>query len=273
MMTCFLLLLLVVPACASPFPVVIRGTVLDLNEKNQTLLLRADCGDAWCQVNVTGTYIGQVPAPEVFLRLKKGDMVEAVFNAWYMDLHDPSTGYVNPSDKIRDIRSWRAIQKLVYEGNTSDLKGTDAFGDTAYFAAPLAGGYAVRYDVRGPPPKEYDFRITPEGTVADITLQRGTDMVGTWSLRAGESFSYTDPSDHSSVSVTFVGGYRPDTYALESCPCTNLAVRVRPGGAPGAQDIPAAASPATAKGAALPALGVFATTGALVIRRLVAGPR
>ncbi|MDD1700590.1 MAG: hypothetical protein LUQ04_07320 [Methanoregula sp.] len=39
---CFLLLLLVVPVCASPFPVVIRGTILELNETDQTLLLQAD---------------------------------------------------------------------------------------------------------------------------------------------------------------------------------------------------------------------------------------
>jgi len=160
---CFLLLMVAAPASASPFPVVIRGTILEMNETDQTLLLQADCEHAWCQVNVTGMYTGRIPGTAVLSTLNTGEMVEAVFNAWYMDLHDPSTGYVNPSDDIRDIRRWGAIQKLAYGNNTSEFKGTDLFGDPVYLAAPLASGYSVAYDLRGPPPQEYDFRITPPG--------------------------------------------------------------------------------------------------------------
>ncbi|MDD1705676.1 MAG: hypothetical protein LUQ12_01395 [Methanoregulaceae archaeon] len=270
----FLLLTVIAPACASPFPVVIRGTILELNKTDQTLLLLADCEQSWCQVNVTGMYKGQIPSTPVLSSLKKGEMVEAVFNAWYMDLHDPSTGYVNPSDEVRDIRTWRAVEKLAYGANTSEFVGTDVFGDTAYLAAPLAGGYSVEYDIRGPPPAEYDFRITPPGTTANITLKRDTGVAGTWSLKAGESFNYTDPSDNSFVSVTFVGGYRPDTYGLESCPCTDLTVRILSDETTGTHVIPVASSPVpTQKAPALPALLTLALGGVIIIRGLRRDPR
>jgi len=122
---CFLLLVLAVPASASPFPVVIRGTILEMNGTDQTLLLQADCEHAWCQVNVTGMYKGRIPSTSVLSSLKKGEMVEAVFSAWYMDLHDPLTGYVNPSDDVRDIRRWGAIQKLAYGNRRLPNAGTN----------------------------------------------------------------------------------------------------------------------------------------------------
>ena len=197
-------------------------------------------------------------------------MVEAVFNAWYMDLHDPSTGYVNPSDEIRDVRTWRAIQKLAYGSNRSEFMGTDVFGDTAYLAAPLASGYSVEYDIRGPPPNEYDFRITPPGTVANITLKRDADVAGTWALRAGESFDYTDPSDNSFISVTFVGGYRPDTYGLESCPCTDLTVRIKSDETTGSHVIPVTSSPTPAqKASSWPVLGILAFGNVVIIKGLI----
>ena len=270
---CFLLLTVIAPACASPFPVVIRGTILELNETDQTLLLLADCEQSWCQVNVTGMYKGQIPSTSALSFLKKGEMVEAVFNAWYLDLHDPSTGYVNPSDEVRDIRTWRAIQKLAYGNNPSEFMGTDVFGDTAYLAAPLAGGYSVEYDIRGPPPNEYDFRITPPGTVANITLKRDEDVAGTWALRAGESFNYSDPSDNSFISVTFVGGYRPDTYGLESCPCTDLTVRINSDETTGSHGIPVTSSPTPAqKASACPVLGTLAIGSVVILQRLDKSP-
>jgi hypothetical protein len=263
---CFLLLMVAAPASASPFPVVIRGTILEMNETDQTLLLQADCEHAWCQVNVTGMYTGRIPGTAVLSTLNTGEMVEAVFNAWYMDLHDPSTGYVNPSDDIRDIRRWGAIQKLAYGNNTSEFKGTDLFGDPVYLAAPPASGYSVAYDIRGPPPQEYDFRITPPGTLVNITLKRYAEVAGTWTLRAGEAFNYTDPSDNSSVSVTFVGGYRPDTYGLESCPCTDLTVRIESDETTGTHVIPVPSSPIpTQKGPALPALVTLALGSVVII--------
>jgi hypothetical protein len=79
-------------------PVVIRGTILELNETDQTILVQTDCEHAWCQVNVSGMYRGRIPSTAAFSSLKTGDMVETVFKVWYMDLRDPSTGYVNPSD-------------------------------------------------------------------------------------------------------------------------------------------------------------------------------
>jgi len=100
---CFLLLMVAAPASASPFPVVIRGTILEMNETDQTLLLQADCEHAWCQVNVTGMYTGRIPGTAVLSTLNTGEMVEAVFNAWYMDLHDPSTGYVESNRMISGI--------------------------------------------------------------------------------------------------------------------------------------------------------------------------
>jgi hypothetical protein len=270
----FLLLLLAVPASASPFPVVIRGTILEMNQTDQTLLLQADCEYAWCQVNVTGMYKGRIPSNEVLSTLKTGETVEAVFNAWYMDLHDPSTGYVNPSAEVRDIRRWGAIQKLAYGNNTSELVGTDLFGDTAYLAAPLASGYSIEYDIRGPPPGEYDFRITPPGTIANITLKRDAYVAGTWALRAGESFNYTDPSDNSFVSVTFVGGYRPDTYGLESCPCTDLTVRIKSDETMGTHGIPVTSSPTpTQKAPVLPALVTLALGSVIVTRGLIRASR
>lgn len=264
--TCFLLLTVIAPGCASPFPVVIRGTILELNATDQTLVLLADCEQSWCQVNVTGVFKGQIPSASVLLSLKKGEMVEAVFNTWYMDLHDPSTGYVNPSDEVRDIRTWRAIQKLAYGNNPSEFRGTDVFGDTAYLAAPLASGYSVEYDIRGPPPDEYDFRITPPGTVSNITLKRDAVVAGTWALKAGESFNYTDPSDNSFISVTFVGGYRPDTYGLESCPCTDLTVRINSDETTGSHGIPVTASQTPAQTApALLVLGTLAMGSAVIM--------
>lgn len=266
---CFLLLMVIAPACASPFPVVIRGTVLELNETDQTLLLLADCGQSWCQVNVTGVYKGQIPSVSVLSSLKKGEMVEAVFNAWYMDLHDPSAGYVNPSDDVRDIRRWGAIQKLAYGNNASEFKGTDLFGDPVYLEAPLASGYSIEYDIRGPPPGEYDFRITPPGTVATITLKRDADIAGTWVLNAGESFDYTNLSDNSSVYVTFVGGYRPDTYGLESCPCTDLTVRIKSDETSGSHVIPVTSPPTTAqKASECPVFGTLACGCVFIIQRL-----
>lgn len=267
---CFLLLLLAVPASASPFPVVIRGTILEMNETEQTLLLQADCEHAWCQVNVTGMYMGRVPSTAALSTLKTGETVEAVFNAWYMDLHDPSTGYVNPSAEVRDIGRWGAIQKLAYGNNTSEFTGTDLFGDTAYLAAPLASGYSVEYDIRGPPPGEYDFRITPPGTIANITLKRYADVAGIWALRAGESVNYTDPSDNSFVSVIFVGGYRPDIYGLESCPCTDLTVRIKSDETMGTHVIPVTSSPTpTQKAPVFPALVTFTLGSVIGIRGLI----
>jgi hypothetical protein len=271
---CFFLLMLAAPACASPFPVVIRGTILELNSTDQTLLLQANCKQAWCQVNVTGMYKGRVPSTAVLSSLKKGETVEAVFNAWYMDLHDPSTGYVNPSDEVRDIRRWGALQKLAYGDNSSEFTGMDVFGDTAYLAAPLASGYSVEYDISGPPPDEYDFRITPPGTIANITLKRERDVAGRRVLKAGESFNYTDPSDNSSISVTFVGGYRPDTYGLESCPCTDLTVRIKSNETTGSHVIPVTSSPTQAqKAPALPVLGTLALGCVIIIRGLIRAHR
>lgn len=268
------LLMLIAPAAASPFPVVIRGTILELNATDQTLILRSDCEHSWCQVNVSGMYRGQVPGTSVFSSLKQGDRVEAVFTTWYMDLHDPATGYINPSDEVRDIRTWRSVQKLVPGNNASEFVGTDVFGDTAYLAAPLASGYTVEYDVRGPPPGKYDFRITPPGTTASITLKRGAGVAGIWSLMAGESLNYTDPSDNSSVSVTFVGGYRPDTYGLESCPCTDLTVRIISDETTGIHVIPVPSSPVpTQKAPALPALSTLGLGCVIGIRGLLRDSR
>jgi len=61
--------------------VVIRGTILELNATDQTVVLLADCEQSWCQVNVTGVFKGQIPSASVLSYLKKGEMVEAVFNA------------------------------------------------------------------------------------------------------------------------------------------------------------------------------------------------
>jgi hypothetical protein len=171
---------------------------------------------------------------------------------------------------VRDIGRWGAIQKLAYGNNTSQFTGTDLFCDTAYLAAPLASRYSVEYDILGPSPSEYDFRITPPGTMATITLKKDMDIAGTWALRAGESFSYTDHSDNSTIFVPFVGGYRPDTYGLDSCPCADLTVRIKSDETTGMHVIPMTSSPAPVqKAPAFPALVTLSLGGVIIIRGLI----
>ena len=171
---------------------------------------------------------------------------------------------------MRDIRTWGAIQKLAYGDNTTEFIGTAVFGDTAYLIAPLASEYTIEYDISGPPPMEYNFRNTPPGTIANITLKRDGGIAGTWSLKAGESFNYTNLSDNSFIIVTFVGGYRPDTYGLESCPCTVLSVRIKSDETTGTHVIPMTSSPTpTQKAPALPALVILALGSVIIFRGLI----
>ena len=87
---------------------------------------------------------------------------------------------------------------------------------------------------------------------------------------AGESFDYTDPSDNSFISVTFVGGYRPDTYGLESCPCTDLTVRIKSDETMGSHVIPVTSSPTPAqKASSWPVLGTLAFGNVVIIKGLI----
>jgi hypothetical protein len=265
-----LLALLAVPSSATPIPVAIKGTVIALDETNQTLTLRAECQRYPCQYNLTGTFFGRVPNAVLFSRVNEGDVVEAVFKDWIFRVTDPSTGYIVPLDETRDLRQWYTIQRLACEPGTDTLVATELFGDPSVSRVPFQGGYTIDYRLFGPSPTQYDFQSFPPQTIANISVRRETGLNQSAILATGESFSIPDSRDGMALTMQFIGGYDAGLMAGKACPCASFHIRVLPGNGSGPvplQETPATGTPVKSSWGSLTPVVVM--TAFAVVSRLV----
>lgn len=217
---------LTAPVSATPIPIAITGTVIDLNKVNQTLTLHAECQKYPCQYNLTGSFSGRVPNTLVFSRVKEGEVVEAVFKDWTFRVTDPSTGYVVPSADIRDLRQWYTIQRLAPQPGPDTLAATELFGDPAVHRVPFQGGFTIQYRLYGPSPGKYDFRSFPPQTIANISISRETGLSWSKVLATGETARISDPRNNTTFTMHFIGGYDAGYLVGKACPCASYHIRI-----------------------------------------------
>jgi hypothetical protein len=226
---CILALLLTAPSSATPIPIIIHGSVVELNETGHTMTLSPECQKYSCEYDVKGRLIGFVPDDAVFSRLKKGEVVEVVFKQWINQITDPGTGLLSPSDDIRDIHQWYSIQRLAYSDDGKTLNGTEIFGDPAYLETPLVDGYQIDYGLFGPNPRSYDYGIFPPETIANLSIKKARGFTRSEIIGTGETRQYTDVTDNTTINIQFLGGYNADFMTPKACPCANFHISVDAG--------------------------------------------
>lgn len=219
-------LIFTVPACATPIPVIIHGSVLELNQTGHTMTILPECDRYPCNYAVKGPLTGLVPNDEVFSRLGRGELVEAVCKQWINQLTDPGTGLIYPSEDVRDIHQWYAVGRLSIVDGNGTMRGTELFGDPAYLDTPLAEGYEIAYQLSGPEPPVYDYRSFPPETVANVTVRTPDGNAGSGALSTGENSSFSIGGSNTTLTVRFIGGYNAEWIAPKACPCADFHIRV-----------------------------------------------
>ncbi|MFA4860221.1 hypothetical protein [Methanoregula sp.] len=222
---CIVLLFLADPASATPIPVIIRGSVVEMNESAHTVTLRADCERYSCRYNVTGLFVGRVPNREIFSRVKPGEVVEAVFKDWIFQITDPSSGYIVPSRDTHNIRQWYTIQSLAH-GDNGTLVSTELFGDPGYVDTPLDAGYRVDYRLSGSAPHAYDYATFPRDTLANTSVRKDAEFSRSVVLATGKVCRYSDTRDNTTITIQFIGGYDAGGMEGKACPCADYHIRV-----------------------------------------------
>jgi len=149
-------------------------------------------------VRVTGT----VPDPSVFRVIRRGSTVET------SSLGIPGGTWIG-----------LGLLTPLYPGGA--LVATDLFGDPGSLPAPLAADYAV-ITATQPDCTACTGSVCP-AVAAEVSVSRAGDGVHSAVLVPGAESRYSDPADHSGISVTFVGGQAssrlcPDTPPTMSGP-------------------------------------------------------
>jgi hypothetical protein len=229
-MTLCLLLILLVPASeATPIPFVMYGSVVEINATTKTMVLDSLCDQFTCDYPVKGRLTAYLPNDQALVRLQEGEVVEVVTKQWINQLTDSPAGLIYPSNAMRDVHQWYAIERLAYSGDNRTLLGTEIFGDPAYISTPLVGGVQVEYRLSGPDPRAYQYGKFPKDTLANCTITTAGGLNRTEVFSSREIRNYTDVRTNLSVSVDFIGGYYTDFMEPKACPCADFHIRVNSG--------------------------------------------
>lgn len=221
---------LILSAAATPFPAAIKGTVVEVDERNQTLTMLASCdeheclnflacGDDYCPEPAEGLFQGSVPDPAVLTILRPGDSIEATYKRWYMD------SYGEASPEPHQIYQWYAISRISRDPSTNEWRATDIFGDPDYLFTPLAHGYRVSYNIT--PLCSDPFQdFTCHQTTFVLIVEKNGEQIVEEILIPANNFEYHDP-DGSSINVTLIKG-EWSFIPSKACPCTNLIIGIWP---------------------------------------------
>lgn len=220
----------VVSAVATPIPAMIKGTVVNLDERNQTLTMLASCdefkcknslrcGEDYCSEPAVGLFEGMVPDDAIFAIILPGDSIEATYKRF------PITSYGEAAPEPHQIYKWRAIARILRDPATKEWRATDIFGDPDYLLTPPLHGYHITYNTTPLCPN-----LVQDFTCRQITfvlsIYKNNEKVAEGMLTPGDTLGYQDP-DRSSVNATLVEAWW-SFIPSKSCPCTNLIIEVRP---------------------------------------------
>lgn len=224
------ILFFIVSTTATPIPAVIRGTVVKIDEKNQTLTMLAlctqyecvnflRCEENYCPEPAVGFFEGTVPDEALFDIIKSGDTIEATYLRFII------TSYGKASPEPHQIGNWYAIARISLCPFTNELIATDIFGDPTYLLIPLAYGYRVSYNTTPLCPNlGQDIRCNQ--TTFFLNVEKNCEQIVGKVLAPGNSYEYQD-HDGSSINVTLLKSewsFMPSKF----CPCTNLVIKILP---------------------------------------------
>jgi hypothetical protein len=230
------ILILVVPAGATPYPITFRGTISELNQTDHTMTIVSDCDRTVCDMAMLGAYTGTITNDEVFASLIPTDYVEVMYKSWMGQYPCEEPEYkikcTTLSHEPIPLGNWAGIARLGKEPGNDTWFITDIWGDPSNFQAPLMYKYSFDYEL-GPEktgcPLEQPVWECNAG-YANITLLHANKTVAERKLQLNETFYYQNRDDNTTISILFIKGTATSHQVISpgGCPCADMVVHIQP---------------------------------------------